>query len=1480
MAVVTPSQVEAPAAHAGSEDVDPWLRERLRTLLCCLFLILLATATSPGRIVGDTKIDMALNPLGFLARALRLWDVEQFGQLQNQAAGYLFPMGPFYALGHLAGVPPWITQRAWLGGLMCVAFLGARRLALRLRIGGPAGRLAGGMVYALGPHTLAALGINSSEYLPVAMLPWMVIPLIAHWRGRVRAAARSGLAVACCGGINGAATVAVLVVPVLHVLTRSRDELPGASRVRLLAWWCAATALATAWWAVPLVLLGRYAYSWLLYTEKADLTTATTGLTDVLRGTERWIDRLVVDGRPWWPLGHVLATATLPTLATGCLAALGIAGLLRSRLPERRFLLLTLMIGVSVMVAGHAGPLAPAVRELIDGPLAPFRNLYKFDGLVRLPLALGIAHVCTRAERGRFRSRFPVATAAALTGLVVPVFTVGLSGGGSFAEVPAYWRAATAWLNAHAGQNGVIAVPGARFGEYTWGRPMDEVTQPLLRARWAERELVPAGSAGLTRLVDAVDQRITSGQGSAGLTDVLARIGVRYILVRNDLRRADLRGAWPARVHEALAASPGIHRVAWFGAVPVGRTAPDDAVGAVDQPYPPVEIYQVAGAADVVQLTDADRALRLYGSPEALLTMADDGLLRDRPVLLDGDGGGEPAAPVVADSLRRVARDFGEIRGQDPPTMTAGDERGVPGQRRDIMEPAWERYSTVAEYTGIRNITASSSASDASTPAGFHDPGGRPYAAIDGDPLTRWVSGAPGAPAGQWLRVDFDRPRIPANLTVALGQDPLLGPPPVRVAVETENGRTAQAVSRTGRAQALRVPAGSTRWLRIRVLAVAGHRVPAGARVAITEVHIDGVRAERHYRLPPSPAGAAVVLSRAPGRLPGCMRGSVRWVCSSSLGRGDEEPYGFDRIFTAAAGGEATLSGMAGISDPELIQRYTSLDPRLRVRAGSVATKDPADLPRAAFDGDPATTWVPAAGDPSPWLSIAWGRRVTVDHLTVRRPPGASDPLQVRVEGDRGQWRESVLGPEARLEFRPMRVTGLTLRFSGGPPQITDVAVPGVRPFRSPPSTRVPLPCGFGPALSLDGRSVPTRATGTFGDLLAGRAIPFQACRPVTLAPGDNTLTQAAFNGFRIDSALVEPSAGPASVPPGETSPVRVTHWSTEDRQVRLHAEHDSFLVVQENANSGWQARIGGRRLRPVRIDGWRQGWLVPAGTSGTVTIMYAPGGIYRAALFGGLALLPALLAAAFWRSRSTGRPAPAGPRSATNRPGRAMPAPVASGPAAAAVRNSASIPLVVAVVAAASAFGFWAAGLPGACLAGSAALAFSVLPRLPEPAVLVMAAAVSLAAGPHLPDGGSVAVEGIPQALCLIVLARVIVALAGSPPEALRGPLDHEVTDGRDDDRKRGDHREVREEAPGEVDVAGRVVPADRDRELPEEDAVGDPAEKTHHPGTEDRQGSTGGGQRDRRDEEGGHQAVQQDPQFRGPEGVRHDQAGGPGER
>src|SRR4051794_41787642 len=95
---------------------------------------------SPGLLVPDTKFDLAIAPAQFLSRAAHLWDSQgAFGQLQNQAYGYLWPMGPFFLLGSVADVPAWIVQRLWLALVMCVALTGAAKGARQL-----GGRAAGG----------------------------------------------------------------------------------------------------------------------------------------------------------------------------------------------------------------------------------------------------------------------------------------------------------------------------------------------------------------------------------------------------------------------------------------------------------------------------------------------------------------------------------------------------------------------------------------------------------------------------------------------------------------------------------------------------------------------------------------------------------------------------------------------------------------------------------------------------------------------------------------------------------------------------------------------------------------------------------------------------------------------------------------------------------------------------------------------------------------------------------------------------------------------------------------------------------------------------------------------------------------------------------------------------------------------------------------------------------------------------------------
>lgn len=175
---------------------------RFRLLAVCTLLTGLAFIQEPGRLAADTKFDLVTAPGQFLARALHLWDAQgALGQLQNQAYGYLWPMGPFHLLGHLIDLPGWVVQRSWLALVLCVAFVGVAQVVRALGVRSDLAAIVAGLAYALSPRMLTTLGPISIEAWPSALAPWVLLPLvIGSTRGSPRrAAALSALAIAMVG---------------------------------------------------------------------------------------------------------------------------------------------------------------------------------------------------------------------------------------------------------------------------------------------------------------------------------------------------------------------------------------------------------------------------------------------------------------------------------------------------------------------------------------------------------------------------------------------------------------------------------------------------------------------------------------------------------------------------------------------------------------------------------------------------------------------------------------------------------------------------------------------------------------------------------------------------------------------------------------------------------------------------------------------------------------------------------------------------------------------------------------------------------------------------------------------------------------------------------------------------------------------------------------------------------------------------------
>lgn len=207
------------SAPASGPPEGPRSRRWLLGFWAVVFVLFLAV--QPGRQTFDTKLGVTVDPGQFLADLGQLWhDEGGFGGIQDQYAGYLWPMLPFYWLADVVRLPVWLAERLWLSLIVSVAFWGALRLAERLRVGSGGSRLVAAVAYALWPVFTIVVGSTSAAALPGAFLPWVLLPLTdERYTARV-AALRSALVIPFMGGVNAASTLASLLPVGLYLLSR------------------------------------------------------------------------------------------------------------------------------------------------------------------------------------------------------------------------------------------------------------------------------------------------------------------------------------------------------------------------------------------------------------------------------------------------------------------------------------------------------------------------------------------------------------------------------------------------------------------------------------------------------------------------------------------------------------------------------------------------------------------------------------------------------------------------------------------------------------------------------------------------------------------------------------------------------------------------------------------------------------------------------------------------------------------------------------------------------------------------------------------------------------------------------------------------------------------------------------------------------------------------------------------------------------
>lgn len=358
-------------------------------------------------------------------------------------------------------------------------------------------------------------------------------------------------------------------------------------------------------------------------------------------------------------------------------------------------------------------------------------------------------------------------------------------------------------------------------------------------------------------------------------------------------------------------------------------------------------------------------------------------------------------------------------------------------------------------------------------------------------------------------------------------------------------------------------------------------------------------------------------------------------------------------------------------------------------------TSDPQGSPLALIDADPSTVWTgkPVENDDHPYsvntitLTLDSPQVVSAIHFDAPRgnTPATIDTVAVNSGTGRiirtinsAGWISIPAATTDHITITPVHwqqkisindlgfATPLAPGFAGITLANDHGVVPPVLPRRSgvspqqhhqavqsqthsnnisptdPAQDIIDTGCAHGPVLSLNGQQRHFRIRATRQQWTHHDPIVATACNstPLSLAQGAQSL--------RIEPppelSLIAVRLHNRDLPPNfyrdtrnNATALAATHWTEHDRVVPITASSSSRIVyLPQSYNRGWAALLEGQALRPIAINGWQQGWVVPPYLAGDIHMIYPWDTTYRSALWTGLVLSLALLSLTivWWRQK------------------------------------------------------------------------------------------------------------------------------------------------------------------------------------------------------------------------------------------------------
>ena len=1282
----------------------PALRDRWMTVVFVAFSFALAFWQRPGISTSDTKIDLHVDPARFLAQVASVWTpTTDLGEVHSaQYAGYLWPMGPFFAVGNGLGIGSWVVERLWLGLMFALAAWGMLRL-LDALFGRPRGvaHATAAAFYLLNPYVTVFTARTTITLLGYAALPWLLLITyhgVRATRSRYswRWAAIFALVLTSTGGgVNAAVVGWMLVGPlVLIIYEPLAGAVPWRRSLGFLAQVAVCGLLVSLWWIVPLLVHVRFGIDFLQFTEQPGSIWGTNSASESLRLMGYWTSYIGVGFGTVRAYFSDSATLLFNPLVVGAgllLPALAVLAASRRRTVRDHlpFLLALLVVGALITTAGF--PNGTPVRHTMDWIYAHvfvlrfMRTTNKAVPLIAVGVAglLGLgasaAVAWGQARAGALARRSVlVAGAAALAALLVLASLPLIRGDAMdkqllWKRIPSAWRQAGTDLDRHLpGGTRAIVLPGQVFAYYHWGGTIDAILPRLTRRPVAIRYETPYSDLHAVDLLTTIDDLVQERRLVPGeLPGLLRLISVGAVVsgADDDLTRS---GALDPAAFAGELAGQGLGAPQRsFGTQRAVAPAEGDVGPSVR--LPEVRRYAVSGSRPIVHVDPIGDPTIVDGSAATLADLSGFGALpAHTAILYAGDqtparlraAAAQGADLVVGDSNRRAEFVPQTVRQNAGPVL---DQADAVASTQAVINPFAKVGSdgqTVLAITGARYVRAPSAG------GGLQFPEHGPLAAFDGDLSTAWEPARLGPVRHPWVEIGLPRPRDVSYVDVA----PLQDAHGVTDLVDVNGVRHPVGPGLT------RIPVSLHHVSAIRVTIdhVRQPRVGFGSPGGIREIAIPGVRVQSRLRVP-------IALGRD---LTGVNLAHDSLTYALERVTGDDpwrrDPYGtvtalrrpqdagdpervIDRVLFTPAARRYTASAWVY---PALATSDAVLDRLAGYRGGASFTSSsrfedqPANRASSAFGAVTGAGWMgfwDPFDAPLPWIAWHAPRMLTVAHLRVlpsrlavrhptevalRWPGGASGPLPVAADGT------VTLPVAARAHDFRLTVLAAALPAGATPDQqlaravaIGRLIVPGLAPVAIAHTGPVRGACGM-VAVSVAGHRVALRPSGNVAQLDAGRPLLARPCgaAPSVAMPAGINEVRALPGVFDVDlMRLRSPAPDPLAVPaaPGQVT-AQGQIGTSGVSGVRVRLAQPAWLVLGESYDAGWQASCDGRSLgAPQVLDGYGNGWRAPAGCR-SVSFSFGPQHSveisYAISAAAALAMLLALAIGAVRRRRSRAR--------------------------------------------------------------------------------------------------------------------------------------------------------------------------------------------------------------------------------------------------